>query len=214
MAAEAGLELDEAAALRLVNWMAAVLAENAVQNLTRITDPEAFARDHVVDGLAGGSVIPFGASVVDVGSGAGFPGVALAYARPDLRVTLVEASLRRARFLARSGLPVVRARAEDFARGDGRDAFDVAVTRAVAPPAVAAELALPLVRPGGRAVLWLGRDDPAERAHLARVAGALGGEIERVIPSLGRRQLVVVAKRAATPARFPRRSGVAARRPL
>jgi 16S rRNA (guanine527-N7)-methyltransferase len=184
-------------------------------NLTAIVDERAFVQDHVLDSLAGLPWLPPAASVVDVGSGAGFPGVPLAIARPSLRVTLLEASRRKAKFLERSGLPVVWGRAEDYARGRGRDAFDVAVARAVAPLAVVLELVLPLVRPGGQAVLWLGREVAEEEAVAERVSLLLGARPAgvRASASPGRR-FRIFDKVTGTPERFPRRAGVAARRPL
>ncbi len=153
---------------------------------------------------------------VDVGSGGGSPGIPLAVAT-GIAVTLVEARAPKATFLRRVvaelGLDarVVHARAEELGRGDGRDAFDLALARALAPPPVAAELCLPLVRAGGHLVLWTAAVDPAP---VAEAAGALGGELREVVPTGPRRQLMVVAKTAATPDRYPRRPGMAAKRPL
>jgi 16S rRNA (guanine527-N7)-methyltransferase len=207
--------LDPQIAGRLLGWMDTVLAANRRQNLTRIIDEQAFVQNHILDSLAGLPMLPEAGTVVDVGSGAGFPGVVLALARPALRVTLLESSRRKARFLESSDLPVVWARAEDYARGAGRDAFDVAVSRAVAPLAVVLELVLPLVRPGGSAVLWLGHGSEGEDAVASRVSALLGARSERVAasPSPGRR-FRIFAKIGSTPERFPRRSGVATRRPL
>lgn len=195
--------------------MEAVRAANRRMNLTSITEEDAFVRDHILDSLAGLALLPPAGSVIDVGSGAGFPGVAIAIARPELRVTLLEASQKKAAFLASSGLPVVRARAEEYGRGPGRDAYDVAVARAVAPLAVVAELVLPLLRPGGAAVLWVGREVAGEAGEAARVCAALGATPERVVASASPgRRFRILRKIGPTPARFPRRAGVAARRPL
>ena len=195
--------------------MRAVLQANSRMNLTAITDEDAFIRDHILDSLAVLPWLPETGSVVDVGSGAGFPGVPIAIARPALQVTLLESSQRKAKFLETSGLPVVWSRAEDCGRGDGRDAFDVAVTRAVAPLAVVLELVLPLVRLGGQAVLWLGREALDEEATATRVCALLGARSARVVPSASQgRRFLIVDKVESCPERFPRRPGVAARRPL
>jgi 16S rRNA (guanine527-N7)-methyltransferase len=146
--------------------------------------------------------------IVDVGSGGGAPGIPLAASLPDREVTLLEAEERKAAFLQgwASRLPnlqVVRGRAEE----QETDVFSVAVAKALAPPPVAAEWCLPLVRPGGVAVLWVGPSVQVER--VARVSEQLaGGELEN------RDGLLVIPKLGPTPAGFPRRPGVARKRPL
>jgi 16S rRNA (guanine527-N7)-methyltransferase len=154
---------------------------------------------------------------VDVGSGGGSPGVPLALAL-DLPTTLLEATGTKCRFLERTvaalraPCTVVHARSEDYARGEGRDRFPMALARALAPPPVAAELVLPLVAPGGVAILWTGASvDPAA---VSEVAGLLGGAVEAVYDVGENRRLVVLGKREATPERFPRRPGIARSRPL
>jgi 16S rRNA (guanine527-N7)-methyltransferase len=155
--------------------------------------------------------------LVDVGSGNGSPGIpiALHYGAP---VILLESVTRKARFLEDvcAGVPVphggvICARSEEYARGAGRDRFALALARALAPPDIAAELALPLVAVGGRLILWTGAVD---LGALDRVAAVLGAERVGVHPTEGHRQLVVLAKRSATPERFPRRPGMAGKRPL
>jgi 16S rRNA (guanine527-N7)-methyltransferase len=154
--------------------------------------------------------------VVDVGSGNGSPGVPIAV-HYGASVTLLESVARKVRFLeevvADLGIQaaVVCERSEEHGRGAGRDHYQLALARALAPPDVATELVLPLVAPGGRAVLWTAS---AQLDAVDRVAAALGGERVAVHPTSGDRQLVVIAKRTATPDRFPRRPGVAGKRPL
>src|SRR5262249_5319336 len=106
---------------------------------------------------------------------------------------------------------VVHGRSEQLAASSGRDAYDLVLARALAPPPVAAELCLPLTRPGGRVILWTA-DPPVE--PLSRVAGLLGAELGRVEAAGDRRQLVELRKLAPTPRRFPRRPGMAGKRPL
>jgi len=148
----------------------------------------------------------FEGAVVDVGSGGGSPGIPLAAALPDRQVTLLEAEGRKCDFLVRWAPPnarVVRGRAEEQAT----DAYGVAVAKALAQPPVAAELCLPLVRPGGAAILWLG--PTADLDAVAFAASRLGGgEPEE------RDGLVVLPKLAPTPPGFPRRVGMAKKRPL
>lgn len=194
--------------------------------LTAVTDPAEAARVHVADSLlclrAG---MPPRAMLIDVGSGAGFPGIPLVIVRPDLRVILLEAASRKAAFLERAvaelGLRarVVRSRAEDAGReSQWREGFDVAVARAVAPLATLCELVLPLVRVGGKAVLLKGPSVRAEVAAGRRVARMLGGgELEIADAHLSggeHRVLVTIGKREVTPAEFPRRTGLPRRKPL
>jgi 16S rRNA (guanine527-N7)-methyltransferase len=188
-------------------------------SLTAIRDPAELRRELVGDALSAcaaiGERLP--GDVVDVGSGNGSPGIPLAlhYGQP---VTLLDSVARKGAFLRHAvalleiECPVVVDRSETYARGAGRDAFDLALARALAPPAVALELCLPLVRPGGRVILWTGRRfDPAA---LEPVVALLGGHSPRAIETSPGRQLLVVDKISATPDRFPRRPGMAGKRPL
>jgi len=155
--------------------------------------------------------------VIDVGSGGGSPGVPLAAARPDLRFVLLESNRRRCEFLRGAtvvfpNVEIVCARAEEHGRTGGRDAYGTAVARALAPPRVALEWCLPLVGPGGMAILFLTELEQG----LEHVSELLGGARPEVVPLPGatRRRLLVVPKIMPTPERFPRRPGVARKRPL
>ena len=150
--------------------------------------------------------------VVDVGSGGGSPGIPLAAARPDLDFALLEASWRKCEFLEQvavefPNVSVVCGRAEEHARGTGRDFYEAAVARALAPPPIAAEWCLPLVRSGGIAALFVG--PTADQEAISKVAEQLAAVVEDSPPGF-----VVVRKTGPTPERFPRRSGVAKKRPL
>jgi 16S rRNA (guanine(527)-N(7))-methyltransferase RsmG len=146
--------------------------------------------------------------IVDVGSGGGSPGIPLAVALPQRRFTLLEAERRKCGFLegATAGLENVEVR---WGRAEEQptDAFGVALAKALAQPAVAAELCLPLVAPGGAAVLWLG--ESASRSAVATAAELLGGHLEADADGL-----VVLRKLGPTPPGFPRRAGVPKKRPL
>jgi len=162
--------------------------------------------------------------VADLGSGAGFPGLALAAALPGARVSAVESAGRRCDFLRRAvqaagleNVEVVHARAEAWREGTG--ACDLVTARALASLPVLAEYAAPLLREGGTLVAWKGRRDPGEEAAGAAAAEQLGlepQEVRRVepFPAARDRHLHVYRKTAPTPARFPRRAGMAAKRPL
>jgi 16S rRNA (guanine527-N7)-methyltransferase len=193
------------------------LVADAPLSVTALPDQAAIRRELVEDALRARPLI--GESlpelVVDVGSGNGSPGIPLAidYGRP---VTLLEAASRKAAFLrqvvAELGIeaPVVAERSEQYARAAGRDRFDLVLARALAPPPVALELCLPLARAGGRVLLWTGEVDGDV---IDRVAAQLAARVSRIEPYGGRR-LVEVAKLGATPERFPRRPGMAGKRPL
>jgi 16S rRNA (guanine527-N7)-methyltransferase len=188
----------------LDGWLAAVVAGSG---LTAIRDP-AKARAMLLDDAlrAVPLVERFDGPVIDVGSGGGSPGIPLATALPDREVTLLEAERRKCDFLERWAPPnarVVRGRAEE----QEVDSYGVVVAKALAQPPVAAEWCLPLVRPGGAAILWLG--PTADLEALARVSALLGGgEPEE------NGGLVVLPKLGPTPSGFPRRVGVARKRPL
>jgi 16S rRNA (guanine527-N7)-methyltransferase len=191
---------------RLAAWIRDLVA---TPGLTAIKDPEAAWREHVERSLEAVDIVSlYAGSIVDVGSGGGSPGLPLAVAFPERQVTLLEAQERKAAALERlatefSNVHVIRGRAED----QPTDKFGVAVARALAQPPVAAEWCLPLVAPGGAVVLFVG--PTADLGRVQRVADRVGGgEVERV------GGLLVIPKLAPTPAGFPRRPGVARKRPL
>ena len=169
--------------------------------------------------------LPPGTRLVDVGSGAGLPGLPLRLARPDLRLTLLEANRRRAAFLVRAcaalgldDVEVLAERAEVAGRQPAqREAYDAAVARALAPMAVLAELCLPLVRVGGR-LLAMKTEAATEVEAAATAIDLLGGELKEVVPApsqaRSRGSIVVVDKLRPTPPDYPRRPGVPSRRPL
>jgi 16S rRNA (guanine527-N7)-methyltransferase len=190
---------------RLIDdWLRALVA---TPGLTGITDLDDARRKLVEDSLRGvGVVRSYDGPIVDVGSGGGVPGIPLAHALPDHRVTLLEASARKCEFLRRwapSNADVVQGRAEE----QEIDAYGVAVAKALASPPVAAEWCLPLVRAGGAAILWVGPS--VERERVARVADRLAAE-----PVDAPDGFVVLRKVGPTPTGFPRRTGVARKRPL
>ena len=164
---------------------------------------------------------------IDVGTGAGFPGMALALARPDLRVTLLDSQQKRLRFLEevcrRTGAETVcliHARAEDGARkAELRDRFDIAAARALAPLNVLCEYLMPYVRPGGRALCWKGPGLREEAEAGRRAAFLLGGKMEAPLPApvQGRdwdHVILPILKTGATPKIYPRRAGTPKSRPL
>lgn len=183
--------------------------------------------DHLADSLVALDLhdVPWReAEIADLGAGAGFPGLPLAIALPGSHVSLVESNTRKCQFLARAvdtceleNVTVVRERAELWS--DGLRRCDVVVARALAALPVVAEYAAPLLRIGGALVAWRGRRDPSEEAAAARAAQILGLRPQEPIavapyPAAAHRHLHVLTKVSDTPARFPRRPGVARKHPL
>ena len=191
---------------RLERWLEDLLA---TPGLTGIKDRDEARRALLDDSLRGAGLVGrFGGDVVDVGSGGGVPGIPLAAAMPDREIVLLESQRRKCDFLERAAqafpnVRVVWGRAEE----QEVDSFGVAVAKALAQPPVAAEWCLPLVRPGGAAILWVGPS--VDVAAVARVADRLrGGRAEE------HDGLLVLPKLGPTPPGFPRRPGVARKRPL
>lgn len=191
-----------------------------------VRDPARAIDDHLADSLVGLELeaVRRAASIADLGAGAGLPGLALAIARPDAEVSLVESNRRKCEFIARAaatcGLTnttVVPMRAEAWTAG--RERFELVTARALASLPVVAEYAAPLLCLGGALVAWRGRLDPAEEAAARAAAGELGlryGAPQRVTPyrTAAHRHLQVLVKAEPTPPRFPRRPGMARKRPL
>jgi len=186
-------------------WLAAV---TETPGLTSLRGDEAL-RVLVADSLRAVDLVRgFEGPIVDVGSGGGAPGIPLAVALPERQVTLLESSRRKCNFLERwarelPNVQVVCGRAEE----QPVDAWGVAVAKALAPPPVAAEWCLPLVAQGGAAILFAGPNAEVER--VGRVAERLGGELAESPPGL-----LVLRKLRPTPEGFPRRPGIARKRPL
>jgi 16S rRNA (guanine527-N7)-methyltransferase len=191
---------------------------NARINLTAVAAEQAWEKHvgEVLDLLAAAAPAG-GARVVDVGAGGGVPGIPLAVLRPDLGVVLLESDRRKAGFLTHvagllglDGVTVMPARAEEVGReAQWRESFDLAVSRALAPPPVMCELTLPLVRVGGVVATLVG--DAAEAAALcARAAQLLGGAVPGAAPG----NVLLIRKVRATGDEYPRRAGVPVRKPL
>lgn len=220
---EAQLAAFETYARELIDW-------NRQVNLTRIAAPNEIAVKHFLDSLSvavGLCKLPPGARFIDVGSGAGFPGLPLKIALPHLQLTLLESTGKKCRFLehvagvlALPDVTVLNARAEEAGRRPAHRArYDVAVARAVAALPTLAEYLLPLVKVGGRAVAQKGQDPAAEVKSAANALGILGGKVVETrpvdIPGLeGERHLIVLQKSKPTPKIYPRRPGLPAKKPL
>ena len=207
-----------------------LLAWNSRVNLTRIVDPQEIVTKHFLDSLSVLVALPAlsnGATIIDVGSGAGFPGVPLNIAQPDLRLTLLEATGKKTKFLHHlvqmltlPNVTVLTARAEEVGLvAQHRERYDVAVARAVAPLPVLAEYLLPLIKIGGYAVVQKGQHPATELTAATAALRILGGTLSQLsaveVPGLDApRHLITLAKIKPTPKQYPRRAGVPAKTPL
>jgi 16S rRNA (guanine527-N7)-methyltransferase len=193
---------------------------------TTLHDPLTAVRDHLADSLVALELpaVRDAGHVADLGAGAGLPGLPLAIALPAATVTLVESNGRKCDFLLRAreacgaaNARVVQARAEEWA--DGLGCCDLVTARALAPLSVVAEYAAPLLALGGALVAWRGRREPEGEAAATRAADELGLEVRSPVavtpyPGALHRHLHVLVKTGPTPTRFPRRAGMARKRPL
>jgi 16S rRNA (guanine527-N7)-methyltransferase len=208
-----------------------LLKENLRTNLTSTRDRSAVYRRHFVESLALLRALEdrdlVESPAIDVGSGAGFPGLPIKIARPDLELTLVEATGKKARFLEMmvaeldlEGVTVINARAEELAHEpDRRGRYRLALARTVAPLPVLLELTLPFLTSGGVLAAPKGSAAQRELRESAHALAELGGKIEEAapfeLPGEGPRQtLVLVRKIGPTPERYPRRPGIPSKRPL
>ncbi len=216
--------LPAGAADRLLTLLGVLAADELAP--TTVREPDAIVDDHLADSLVALELDEIHAAgvIVDIGSGAGLPGLPLAIALPAVRVALVESSRRKCEFIERAiaacGLDnatVACARAEEWREGLGT--ADVVTARALASLAVVAEYGAPLLRVGGVLVAWRGRRDSEVEGEAAAAAAELGLELRPPLavspyPEARHRHLHLMLKVSSTPARFPRRAGAAVKRPL
>ena len=216
---ESGLRawgLDETRAPQLIDFARRLLEKNQVMNLTAITDPQDVAILHLLDSAALLRCFPLkGKTVVDVGTGAGFPGMVLRLLEPDFELTLLDSLGKRIDWLREvcqqmglSRVDCVHARAEEFAAGH-RETYDVATSRAVAQLNVLCELALPLVKPGGVFLAMKSVDSDGEidaaRGAISQLGGRIRENLDYTIPGTDvTHRIVVVEKVRPTPPQFPR----------
>ena len=215
-------QADERALDRFELYQRLLLEWNEKMNLTAITDPVEVARKHFADSLAALPYLQPGTKVIDVGTGAGFPGVPLLILRPELQLTLADSLQKRLTFLEtllrELGLhaQLVHGRAEDLGQNRlYREQFDAALSRAVAGLPVLLELTTPFVKVGGAAIAYKG--DAAEELEKAKSAAfLLHVQLRQVelASDLGKRCLIFADKKAPTPKAYPRKAGTPNRKPL
>lgn len=217
--------LDETAVKRLEKYADLLVEWNEKINLTAIVDPEGIAVKHFLDCLMIFKYIdiPKGASVIDIGTGAGFPGVVIKIARPDIKLTLMDSLQKRINFLdtlcSELGLEVttVHSRAEDITPKQ-REGYDFAVARAVANMRVLTEYCLPYVKVGGSFVAMKGSTATEEVKDSIKAIATLGGKLEAEdlfeLPEFGGRGIINVKKISQTPTKYPRNSGKISKQPL
>lgn len=220
------LGLSEDGVPSLLQYAEMLVERNKVMNLTAITDPLEIAALHFLDSAALLSLADFSKKrVVDVGTGAGFPGLPLRILEPSIKLTLVDSLNKRIGFLTEvcqrlrlDDVLCIHSRAEEFAAGQ-REQFDVAVSRAVAQLPVLAELCLPLVRPGGEFLAMKSVDSDEELQSAGHALEILGGKVKSVksyvIPGTNRcHRLIVIQKVKKTPEKYPRTFAKIKRNPL
>lgn len=223
-----GIELDRGKLAAFSRYYKILVEENEKYNLTAITEEREAAAKHFLDSLSCTGILELSNRyVIDVGTGAGFPGVPLKIYSPEMDLLLVDAVKKKVDFLNEllKRLGIKRAwarwdRAENMGRaGEFREKADIVVSRAVAPLNVLAELCLPLVRAGGWFLSMKGPDAGEELAASRKAISLMGGEMERMerfkLPLVNEeRTLLLIRKAGATPEKYPRRAGMPAKRPI
>jgi 16S rRNA (guanine527-N7)-methyltransferase len=217
--------LDPAARAALEKVLELLAVERA--SVSSVTTPGRAWKVHVADSLTGLEIADLreAPTIADIGSGAGFPGLALAAALPNARVDLIESIGRKCEFIQgaidESGIynaRVINSRSEELAEAEGRESYAAVTARAVGRLSTLAELASPLLVDGGVLVAWKGKRDPDEEAQLANAAAELAMQPERILhvgPFAGseHRHLHLIRKSGPTPTKLPRRPGMAKKRP-
>jgi 16S rRNA (guanine527-N7)-methyltransferase len=226
LAGRAGVALSEAQHARLAQYIDLLLAANARMNLTRIESVDEANVNHIGDALTLLPHLPKSPhALADVGSGGGVPGVPLAIARPDARLTLIEATKKKAAFLRETiqtlqltNVNVLDERAEDIGRGTERESFDVAVARAVGTIDWLAEWCLPLVRVGGKMLAMKGpkaNDELPAAQDTIRVLGGGQAVVNAVsLPGAEHHVIVEIPKIRKSDARYPRPATAAKGKPI
>ena len=227
--AEFDIELDGLAVNRLCTYNELLIEWNEKINLTALTAPEDVVLKHFTDCLMLLRYIDIEEDarvrVIDVGTGAGFPGLVLKIARPDIRLTLLDSLQKRLTFLDTvcqaldiEDVELIHSRAEDGSRTELRDSFDIAVSRAVASMNTLCEYDMPYVRIGGRFIAMKGKDADTELVAAQNAIRELGGKLiakhDFILGSAGERSIIEIEKLCPTPEKYPRKSKQIKNKPL
>ena len=227
--AEFDIELDDLAVSRLCTYNELLIEWNEKINLTALTAPEDVALKHFTDSLILLRYIDIEKDarvrVIDVGTGAGFPGLVLKIARPDIRLTLLDSLQKRLTFLDTvcraldiEDVELIHSRAEEGSRTELRDSFDIAVSRAVASMNTLCEYDMPYVRVGGRFIAMKGKDADSELADAQNAINELGGKLiakhDFILGSAGERSIIEIEKLSPTPEKYSRKSKQIKNKPL
>ena len=222
-----GINLSEIQLKQFYNYMNLLIEWNKKINLTAITEPDEIILKHFVDSLTISKYISDGTKVVDVGTGAGFPGIPLKIVRQDVDITLLDSLQKRINFLDEvinelnlEKITTVHSRVEDFGKNKKyREEFDIATSRAVANLSTLSEYLLPLVKVGGKVISMKGSLIQEELENSKNAIKILGGQIEKVdefdLPNSDiSRNIVLIDKIKNTPNRYPRKAGEPSKKPL
>ena len=219
--------IDKEKAEKLARYYELLIEWNEKMNLTAITEPGDVALKHFADSLILLKHVDIkeGSSLIDVGTGAGFPGMVLKIARPDIKLTLLDSLQKRLVFLEEvcgelglTDVELIHSRAEEGSRTELRDSFDYAVSRAVASLNTLCEYDMPYVRTGGTFIAMKGKDAAAETEAAQNAIKELCGEIRGLhsfeLGEAGERCIIEIEKTASTPERYPRKSKAIKNKPL
>ncbi|MBR3624528.1 MAG: 16S rRNA (guanine(527)-N(7))-methyltransferase RsmG [Selenomonadaceae bacterium] len=222
---EYGLEVNLEREKKFGAFYRLIIEWNEKMNLTAITEEDEFVRKHILDSLSGLDYIGTG-RILDLGSGAGFPGIPLKIYNEAYNITFLDALKKRLHFLdevannlSLQNVTTIHGRAEDLAKTDLRESFDTVVSRAVASLPVLSEYALPFLKVGGTFIAWKGSKAKDEAKESEKALKVLGGELEEIkevaIPKLTEeRALIIIRKSKTTPKEYPRKPGTPQKKPL
>jgi len=218
--------LEEKQIEKFYQYMNLLLEWNEKMNLTAITDPKEIILKHFIDSLTMANKIKEGETLIDVGTGAGFPGIPLAIVKQEVKITLLDSLNKRVHFLQDviqvlqlNNIRAVHARVEEFAKNKKeREQYDIATSRAVAPLNVLAEYLLPLVKIGGKCVCMKG-SNIEEIKQAEKAVTLLGGEIKQIeeitLPESDmKRHIILLEKIKQTPSKYPRKPGTPSKEPI
>ncbi len=221
-----GVKLNTETFDKLNRLVEILLQWNEKINLTAITEPEAVAQKHLFDSLSVLKYIDFpqGASIIDVGCGAGFPSLPMLIARNDLNITFLDSTRKKLVFIEAAleelGLngTILHLRAEEATKNEYREIFDYAIARAVAPLRTLCEYTLPFVKPGGYFVSMKGKEAEAELREAKNALHLLGGKTEHIfsfsLPDGSARSIILIKKISHISSKYPRASSVILKKPL